>query len=77
MTAVGRPMSERFSSTLTWEGEEKICNKLVNLIPEGIDFSINSDADNSTLTINVTSDSLEGLREIVDKLLADFSDQDE
>jgi hypothetical protein len=77
MTAVGGFMSERFSSTLTWEGEEKICNKLVNLIPEGIDFSINSDADNSTLTINVTSDSLEGLREIVDKLLADFSDQDE
>ncbi len=77
MTAVGRSMSEQFSSTLTWEGEEKICNKLVNLIPEGIDFSINSDADNSTLTINVTSDSLEGLREIVDKLLADFSDQDE
>ena len=77
MTAVGRSMNERFSSTLTWEGEEKICNKLVNLIPEGIDFSINSDADNSTLTINVTSDSLEGLREIVDKLLADFSDQDE
>jgi hypothetical protein len=77
MTAVGGFMSERFSSTITWEGEEKICNKLVNLIPEGIDFSINSDADNSTLTINVTSDSLEGLREIVDKLLADFSDQDE
>lgn len=77
MTAVGRFMSERFSSTITWEGEEKICNKLVNLIPEGIDYSINSAADNSILTINVTSDSLEGLREIVDKLLADFSDQDE
>ena len=77
MTAFSRSMSERFSSTITWEGEEKICNRLVNLIPEGIDYSINSDANNSTLTINVTSDSLESLREIVDKLLADFSDQDE
>ena len=77
MTAFSRSMSERFSSTITGEGEEKICNRLVNLIPEGIDYSINFDANNSTLTINVTSDSLESLREIVDKLLADFSDQDE
>ncbi|GEM_PF-2018911 len=70
-------MAENYSTQLTWEGESHICERLVKLIPKDIEFSVENKESISTLTIEVKADSLENLRNIVDGLLADFSDQDE
>ena len=70
-------MADNYSTQLTWEGESHICERLVKLIPDGIKFSVENKNSISILTIDVKSESLDDLRNTVDKLLADFSDQDE
>ena len=70
-------MAENYSTQLTWEGESHVCERLVKLIPDGIKFSVENKNSVSILTIDVKSESLDDLRNTVDKLLADFSDQDE
>lgn len=70
-------MSETFSTELTWEGSKDICARLIELIPENIQYNVEDNSDISKLKIFVSSDSPEKLRSIVDGLLAGFSDQDE
>lgn len=70
-------MAEKFSTTLTWEGDAEIGRRLSSLVPEDLIHELEENGNSSTLTITVESDSLESLREIVDSLLTTFSDQDE
>lgn len=70
-------MAEKFSTTLTWEGDVKIGRRLSALVPDGLVHELEENGDSSILTITVESEDLENLREIVDSLLTTFSDQDE
>ena len=70
-------MAEKFSTTLTWEGDVEIGRRLAALVPDDLVHELEENGDSSTLTINVESDDLENLREIVDSLLTTFSDQDD
>ena len=70
-------MAEKFSTTLTWEGDVEIGRSLAAIVPDDLVHELEENGDSSTLTINVESDDLENLREIVDSLLTTFSDQDE
>lgn len=70
-------MAEKFSTTLTWKGDVEIGRRLAALVPDDLGHELEENGDSSTLTINVESDDLEELREIVDSLLTTFSDQDE
>jgi len=70
-------MAENFSTTLTWEGSSEIGRRLAALVPDGLAHNLKENGDSSILTIDVESDDLENLREIVDSLLTTFSDQDE
>lgn len=70
-------MAEKFSTTLTWKGDVEIGRRLSALVPDSLVHKLEENGDSSILTINVESDDLENLREIVDSLLTTFSDQDE
>ena len=70
-------MAEKFSTTLTWEGDVEIGRRLSTLVPDDLFHKLEESGDSSILTITVESDDLESLREIVDSLLMTFSDQDE
>lgn len=70
-------MAEKFSTTLTWKGDVEIGRRLSALVPDNLVHKLEENGDSSILTINVESDDLENLREIVDSLLTTFSDQDE
>ena len=70
-------MAEKFSTTLTWEGDVEIGRRLAVLVPNDLVHELEENGDSSILTITVESDNLETLREIVDSLLTTFSDQDE
>lgn len=70
-------MAEKFSTTLTWEGDVEIGRRLSALVPDDLAHNLEENGDSSILTITVESDDLENLREIVDSLLTTFSDQDE
>tara|TARA_B100001079_G_C15995231_1_gene333585 strand:+ start:292 stop:504 length:213 start_codon:yes stop_codon:yes gene_type:complete len=70
-------MAEKFSTTLTWEGNVEIGRRLSALVPDDLIYKFEEDGDSSILTITVEADDLENLREIVDSLLTTFSDQDE
>ena len=70
-------MTEKFSTTLTWEGGVEIGRRLAALVPNNLVHELKESGDSSILTITVESDDLENLREIVDSLLTAFSDQDE
>ena len=70
-------MAEKFSTTLTWEGDVEIGRRLAALVPNDLAHILEENGDFSTLTITIQSDDLENLREIVDSLLTTFSDQDE
>ena len=70
-------MAEKFSTTLTWEGDVKIGRRLSALVPDDFAHNLEENGDSSILTITVESENLENLREIVDSLLTTFSDQDE
>jgi len=70
-------MAEKFSTTLTWEGDIEIGRRLSALVPDDLTYKLEENGDSSILTITVESDDLENLREIVDSLLTTFSDQDE
>ena len=70
-------MAEKFSTTLTWEGNAEIGRRLSALVPVDITHNLEENGDSAKLTITVEADDLEDLREIVDSLLTTFSDQDE
>lgn len=70
-------MTEKFSTTLTWKGDVEIGRRLSALVPDNLVHKLEENGDSSILTINVESEDLENLREIVDSLLTTFSDQDE
>lgn len=70
-------MAEKFSTTLTWEGDAEIGRRLSALVPDDLTHELEENGDSSILTITVEADDLENLREIVDSLLTTFSDQDE
>jgi hypothetical protein len=70
-------MAEKFSTTLTWEGDAEIGRRLSALVPDDFAQKLEENEESSILTITVESDDLESLREIVDSLLTTFSDQDE
>ena len=70
-------MAEKFSTTLTWEGDVEIGRRLSALVPDDLAHALEENGDSATLTIIVESDDLENIREVVDSLLTTFSDQDE
>ena len=77
-------MGEEFATVLEWRGPHEIALKLADLIPEGINSNLTEERGNdsdttplSKLMINIEAGSLIELREIVDDLLARFSDQDQ
>ena len=70
-------MAEKFSTTLTWEGDVEIGRRLAALVPDDLAHILEENGDSCTLTITVEAEDLENLREIVDSLLTTFSDQDE
>jgi hypothetical protein len=77
-------MGEEFATVLEWRGSHEIALKLAALIPEGINSNLTEESGNdsdttplSKLMINIEAGSLIELREIVDDLLARFSDQDQ
>ena len=77
-------MGEEFATVLEWRGPHEIALKLAALIPEGINSNLTEESGNdsdttplSKLMINIETGSLIELREIVDDLLARFSDQDQ
>ena len=70
-------MGEKFSTTLTWEGDVEIGRRLAALVPDDLVHNLEESGDSSILTITVESDDLENIRAIVDSLLTTFSDQDE
>tara|TARA_B100000214_G_scaffold352890_1_gene308467 strand:- start:1098 stop:1310 length:213 start_codon:yes stop_codon:yes gene_type:complete len=70
-------MADKCSTTLEWRGSAEIGLRLSNLIPDGFDYELTEENGDSVLVVNVTADSLETLRELVDNLLTIFSDQDQ
>ena len=70
-------MADKCSTTLEWRGSKEIGARLSKLIPDGFDYELTEESGESILVVNVTADSLETLREDVDKLLTIFSDQDQ
>lgn len=77
-------MGEEFATVLEWRGSHEIGLRLAALIPDGINSNLSQEsieqeegASLYKLEINVEADSLQELRQIVDDLLALFSDQDQ
>jgi hypothetical protein len=77
-------MGEVFATVLEWRGSHEIGLRLASLIPDGISSDLSQESvseDDASpsykLEINVEADSLQELRQIVDDLLALFSDQDQ
>ena len=77
-------MGEVFATVLEWRGPHEIGLRLAALIPEEIGSNLSQEsvgeegaAPSYKLEINVEADSLQELRQIVDDLLALFSDQDQ
>ncbi|MBT3656845.1 MAG: hypothetical protein GWP21_01380 [Euryarchaeota archaeon] len=77
-------MGEEFATVLEWRGSQEIGLRLAALIPDGISSNLSQEsieqeggASLYKLEINVEADSLQELRQIVDDLLALFSDQDQ
>ena len=77
-------MGEEFATVLEWRGPQEIGLRLAALIPDGISSNLSQEsieqeggASLYKLEINVEADSLQELRQIVDDLLALFSDQDQ
>lgn len=77
-------MAREFTTVLEWTGSQEIGLRLVELIPEGVNSDLTAEQGDETevgtsckLTIYVEADSLQQLRQIVDDLLAIFSDQDQ
>ena len=77
-------MGEGFATMLEWRGSHEIGLKLAALIPDGISSNLTEESSDvsdvsalSKLVINIEAGSLLELREIVDDLLARFSDQDQ
>ena len=80
----GPIMGEEFATVLEWRGPHEIGLRLVNLIPDGIGCDLTEEDDGqsdttpmSKLVISIEADSIQELRQIVDDLLALFSDQDQ
>ena len=76
-------MGEVFATVLEWRGSHEIGLRLASLIPDGISSNLSQESVSEEgaspsykLQINVEADSLQELRQIVDDLLALFSDQD-
>ena len=77
-------MGEEFATVLEWRGSQEIGLRLAALIPDGISSNLSQESVSEEgaspsykLEINVEADSLQELRQIVDDLLALFSDQDQ
>ena len=77
-------MGEVFATVLEWRGSHEICLRLASLIPDGMSSNLSQESvsedgasPSCKLEINVEADSLQELRQIVDDLLALFSDQDQ
>ena len=77
-------MGEEFATVLEWRGSHEIGLRLAALIPEGISSKLSEESAEQEgaaslykLEVNVEAASLQELRQIVDDLLAVFSDQDQ
>ena len=70
-------MGEVYSTRLEWKGSKEIGERLSLLVPEKFHHELLNTEGESRLSIDINADSLEELREIVDRLLTLFSDQDQ
>tara|TARA_B100000941_G_scaffold69520_1_gene46927 strand:- start:5922 stop:6152 length:231 start_codon:yes stop_codon:yes gene_type:complete len=74
---ITKTMSERFHTTIQWQGPDDIADKLANLIPENVEYEITQEGGMSILSISVVAGDMETLRSNVDYLLTLFSGHDE
>jgi hypothetical protein len=69
-------MAESYSTTLEWNGSVEVGRRLAGIALVGADSELVVTDNQATLTIHVSAESLELLRESVDAVLALLSDHD-
>ena len=69
-------MAESYSTTLEWNGPVEVGRRLAGIALAGADSELVVTDNQATLTIHVSAESLELLRESVDAVLALLSDHD-
>jgi hypothetical protein len=69
-------MAESYSTTLEWNGPVEVGRRLAGIALVGADSELVVTDNRATLTIHVSAESLELLRESVDAVLALLSDHD-
>tara|TARA_Y100001935_G_scaffold92821_1_gene77131 strand:- start:3273 stop:3485 length:213 start_codon:yes stop_codon:yes gene_type:complete len=70
-------MSERFHTTIEWQGNRNVADRLIEQIPDTVSYTVEENSDYVKLSILVDADDMKLLREDVDRLLTLFSDYDE
>ena len=69
-------MAESYSTTLEWNGSVEVGRRLAGIALVGAGSELVVTDNQATLTIHVSAESLELLRESVDAVLALLSDHD-
>lgn len=70
-------MSERFHTTIEWQGNRDVADRLIDQIPGTVRYTVEETPEYVKLSISVESDDMKSLRVDVDSLLTLFSDYDE
>ena len=70
-------MSERFHTTIEWQGNRDVADRLIEQIPGNVRYTVEETPEYVKLSISVESDDMKSLRVDVDSLLTLFSDYDE